>query len=61
VHLVSEHIWCEDYLVRSFYLKNLQVNCCKPGKYEAKRREAAWLSGQGAGLEIWRSRVRIPL
>ncbi|CAG0900506.1 unnamed protein product [Cyprideis torosa] len=24
VHLVSEHIWCEDYLVRSFYLKNLQ-------------------------------------
>uniref|UniRef100_A0A5S6QN52 Protein-tyrosine-phosphatase n=1 Tax=Trichuris muris TaxID=70415 RepID=A0A5S6QN52_TRIMR len=23
VHLVSEHIWCEDYLVRSFYLKNL--------------------------------------
>lgn len=26
VHLVSEHIWCEDYLVRSFYLKNLQTN-----------------------------------
>ncbi|KAL4222022.1 hypothetical protein ACF0H5_018067 [Mactra antiquata] len=25
VHLVSEHIWCEDYLVRSFYLKNLQT------------------------------------
>uniref|UniRef100_A0A915IZN6 Uncharacterized protein n=1 Tax=Romanomermis culicivorax TaxID=13658 RepID=A0A915IZN6_ROMCU len=23
VHLVSEHIWCTDYLVRSFYLKNL--------------------------------------
>lgn len=23
VHLVSEHIWCDDYLVRSFYLKNL--------------------------------------
>jgi receptor-type tyrosine-protein phosphatase N len=22
VHLVSEHIWCEDYVVRSFYLKN---------------------------------------
>ncbi|KAJ8725767.1 hypothetical protein PYW08_003950 [Mythimna loreyi] len=22
VHLVSEHIWCDDYLVRSFYLKN---------------------------------------
>jgi len=22
---VSEHIWCEDYLVRSFYLKNLQT------------------------------------
>ena len=28
VHLVSEHIWCEDYLVRSFYLKNLQVYTC---------------------------------
>jgi len=26
VHLVSEHIWCEDYLIRSFYLKNLQTN-----------------------------------
>ena len=23
IHLVSEHIWCEDYLVRSLYLKNL--------------------------------------
>ncbi|XP_035734492.1 uncharacterized protein LOC118447101 isoform X1 [Vespa mandarinia] len=23
VHLVSEHPWCDDYLVRSFYLKNL--------------------------------------
>ncbi|XP_017796150.1 PREDICTED: receptor-type tyrosine-protein phosphatase N2 isoform X1 [Habropoda laboriosa] len=22
VHLVSEHFWCDDYLVRSFYLKN---------------------------------------
>ena len=26
VHLVSEHVWCEDYLVRSFYLKNLETN-----------------------------------
>jgi receptor-type tyrosine-protein phosphatase N len=26
VHLVSEHIWSEDYLVRSFYLKNLRTN-----------------------------------
>lgn len=26
VHLVSEHIWCDDYLVRSFYLKNLKSN-----------------------------------
>ncbi|XP_006143891.1 receptor-type tyrosine-protein phosphatase N2 [Tupaia chinensis] len=26
VHLVSEHTWCEDFLVRSFYLKNLQTN-----------------------------------
>lgn len=26
VHLVSEHIWCDDYLVRSFYLKNLKTN-----------------------------------
>lgn len=24
VHLVSEHFWNDDYLVRSFYLKNLQ-------------------------------------
>ncbi|XP_078487218.1 receptor-type tyrosine-protein phosphatase N2-like [Ciona intestinalis] len=23
IHLVSEHIWCEDYLVRSLYLKNI--------------------------------------
>jgi len=26
VHLVSEHSWSEDYVVRSFYLKNLQTN-----------------------------------
>jgi receptor-type tyrosine-protein phosphatase N len=26
VHLVSEHVWCEDYIIRSFYLKNLQTN-----------------------------------
>lgn len=26
VNLVSEHIWCNDFLVRSFYLKNLQTN-----------------------------------
>lgn len=26
VHLVSEHVWCEDYLVRSFYLKNKSTN-----------------------------------
>lgn len=26
VHLVSEHIWCEDYLVRSFYLKNTKTS-----------------------------------
>jgi len=26
VHLVSEHVWCEDYTIRSFYLKNLQTN-----------------------------------
>lgn len=25
VHLVSEHIWCDDFLVRSFYLKNLKT------------------------------------
>jgi len=25
VNLVSEHIWCDDYLVRSFYLKNVQT------------------------------------
>nr|XP_033327168.1 receptor-type tyrosine-protein phosphatase N2 isoform X1 [Megalopta genalis] len=25
VHLVSEHPWCDDYLVRSFYLKNLRT------------------------------------
>ncbi|XP_067843104.1 receptor-type tyrosine-protein phosphatase-like N [Heptranchias perlo] len=24
VNLISEHIWCEDFLVRSFYLKNVQ-------------------------------------
>lgn len=26
IHLVSEHIWSEDYLVRSFYLKNTETN-----------------------------------
>ncbi|XP_062386798.1 receptor-type tyrosine-protein phosphatase N2-like isoform X2 [Sardina pilchardus] len=26
VNLVSEHVWCEDFLVRSFYLKNMQSN-----------------------------------
>ncbi|KAI7685861.1 hypothetical protein SSS_09853 [Sarcoptes scabiei] len=25
LHLVSEHIWCDDYLVRSLYLKNLKT------------------------------------
>ncbi|XP_055990821.1 receptor-type tyrosine-protein phosphatase N2 [Sorex fumeus] len=25
VNLVSEHIWCEDFLVRSFYLKNVRT------------------------------------
>ena len=31
-----------------------------PGKKQ-RNREAAWLSGQCAGLEIWRSRVQVPL
>lgn len=26
VHLVSEHVWCEDYLVRNFFLKNLETS-----------------------------------
>jgi tyrosine protein phosphatase non-receptor type, putative (fragment) len=26
VTLVSEHIWCDDYLVRSFFLKNIRTN-----------------------------------
>uniref|UniRef100_A0A3Q3BHH3 Receptor-type tyrosine-protein phosphatase N2-like n=1 Tax=Kryptolebias marmoratus TaxID=37003 RepID=A0A3Q3BHH3_KRYMA len=26
VNLVSEHIWCDNFLVRSFYLKNMQTN-----------------------------------
>jgi receptor-type tyrosine-protein phosphatase N len=26
IHLVSEHIWSEDYVVRSFYLKNRSTN-----------------------------------
>lgn len=26
IHLVSEHVWCEDYLVRNFFLKNLEQN-----------------------------------
>lgn len=26
IHLVSEHVWCEDYLVRNFFLKNLDNN-----------------------------------
>ncbi|XP_036755479.2 receptor-type tyrosine-protein phosphatase N2 isoform X3 [Manis pentadactyla] len=26
VNLVSEHIWCEDFLVRSFYLKNMRTS-----------------------------------
>ena len=26
VFLVSEHIWCDDFLVRSFYLKNLKTS-----------------------------------
>jgi len=26
VNLVSEHIWCDDFLVRSFYVKNIQTN-----------------------------------
>lgn len=25
VNLVSEHVWCDDYLVRSFYLKNVRT------------------------------------
>ena len=26
IHLVSEHVWCEDYLIRNFFLKNLETN-----------------------------------
>lgn len=26
IHLVSEHVWCEEYLVRSIYLKNKLTN-----------------------------------
>uniref|UniRef100_A0A671K8R8 Protein tyrosine phosphatase receptor type N2 n=1 Tax=Sinocyclocheilus anshuiensis TaxID=1608454 RepID=A0A671K8R8_9TELE len=26
VNLVSEHVWCDDFLGRSFYLKNMQTN-----------------------------------
>jgi receptor-type tyrosine-protein phosphatase N len=26
VHLVSEHVWCDDYVVRNFFLKNLETN-----------------------------------
>jgi receptor-type tyrosine-protein phosphatase N len=26
INLVSEHVWCDDYLVRSFYLKNMVTN-----------------------------------
>jgi receptor-type tyrosine-protein phosphatase N len=26
VNLVSEHVWCEDYLVRNFFLKNCETN-----------------------------------
>lgn len=26
IHLISEHIWCDNYLVRSLYLKNLQTS-----------------------------------
>lgn len=26
MNLVSEHVWCDDFLVRSFYLKNMQTN-----------------------------------
>ena len=29
VNLISEHIWCSDYLVRSFYLKNMQVRLAR--------------------------------
>merc|ERR1719187_3228682 len=25
VHLVSEHVWCDDYMVRSVYLRNTQT------------------------------------
>ena len=26
VHLVSEHVWCDDYLVRNFFIKNIESN-----------------------------------
>ncbi|XP_060051671.1 receptor-type tyrosine-protein phosphatase N2 [Erinaceus europaeus] len=29
VHLVSEHVWCEDFLVRSFYLKNVRAGATR--------------------------------
>lgn len=26
IHLVSVHIWCDDYLIRNFLVKNLDTN-----------------------------------
>ncbi|KJH43491.1 Protein-tyrosine phosphatase [Dictyocaulus viviparus] len=33
IHLVSEHIWSDDYLVRSFYLKNLRNGAGRTGVF----------------------------
>ncbi|KAF7477416.1 Hypothetical predicted protein [Marmota monax] len=59
VNLVSEHIWCEDFLVRSFYLKNLQT---RQTRTVTQFHFLSWYDGgvpssTGALLDFRRSRV----
>jgi len=65
VHLVSEHIWSEDYLVRSFYLKNLRTKrdayrnaiplCQLAGREYSECQSATRVSQKGEQVLSWSS------
>ena len=44
-----------------YHLRSQYKTQTTPHNYYFFYLEAAWPSGQGAGLDIWRSRVQVPL
>jgi len=57
---VGHHTRNEGGMTSACY-KDMKLSKANFGDDFKGVREAAWLSCQGAGLEIWRSRVQVPL